>query len=63
LAVRPGSKIVITTTTPTICKITTSGIEGKKTGTCDLTVTVTDKKAVGQQAQSRFARTFLVIKK
>ena len=63
LAVRPGSKIAITTTTPSVCKVTATGIEGKKVGTCDLTVTVTDKKAVGQQAQSRFARTFLVIKK
>lgn len=63
LAVRPGSTIAITTTTPTICKVSTSGVEGKKEGTCDLVVTVTDKKAVGQQATTRFARTFLVIKK
>lgn len=62
LAVRSGSTIVVTTTTPKICTATKMGITAKAVGTCDLTVTVTDKKAVGQQAATRFARTFLDIK-
>lgn len=63
LVVRPGSVITLTTTTPSTCKASKTGVEGKKEGTCDLTVTVTDKKAVGQQSATRFARTFLIIKK
>lgn len=63
LAVRPGSTITITTNTSKVCIATKTGITAKAAGSCDLTVTVTDKKAVGQQAATRFARTFLDIKK
>ncbi len=63
LAVRNGSTISITTSTPKVCTVGKTGVTGKAAGTCDITVTVTDKKAVGQQATTRFARTFLVIKK
>jgi len=63
LAVRPGSTITVTTTTSKECQATKTGITAKRVGSCDLTVTVTDKKAVGQQSATRFARTFLDIKK
>ena len=63
LAVRNGSTISITTSTPKVCTVGKTSVTGKAAGTCDITVTVTDKKAVGQQATTRFARTFLVIKK
>lgn len=63
LTVRAGSTISVTTTTSKVCTATKTGITGKAAGSCDLTVTVTDKKAVGQQSATRFARTFLDIKK
>lgn len=63
LVVRPGSSVAVTTTTKDVCTVSKTGVTAKKEGTCDVTVTVTDKKAAGQQSASRFARTFLVIKK
>lgn len=63
LAVRPGSTIVVESNTTKICTASATGITAKAAGTCDVTVTVIDKKAVGQQAATRFARTFITVKK
>lgn len=63
LVVRPGSTIAVESNTTKVCTASATGVTAKAAGTCDVTVTVTDKKAVGQQAATRFARTFITVKK
>ena len=63
LATPKGSKISIVSNSTKVCTASSTGVTAKKAGTCDVIVTVTDKKAVGQKSKTRFARTFITVKK
>jgi ABC-type nitrate/sulfonate/bicarbonate transport system substrate-binding protein len=61
LAPKRLSKITLTTTTAKNCKVSTSSVTMTKAGSCSVLVSVKD--AVDIQTASRYARTFITVKK
>ena len=61
LAPRRLSKITMTTDTPKNCKVTSAGVTATKAGACSLLVTVKDPSTGA--TSTRYARTFITVKK
>ncbi len=56
-----GSKMSISTRTPSICSVSTKGVVGKKSGVCDVTITVKDPKKIANFDQVRYSRVFISV--